>query len=247
MKLHLGCGPVRLDGWLNIDLDSPVADVRRDLTQPLPLESGCATHIFSEHFIEHLTRADAVELLRECHRLLADGGVLRISTPDLRVLASAYLAGQTDGWAPLWRPASACLMMNEGMRAWGHQFVYDAEELRRVMAEAGFEDIAFVQWRHSGDEILQGLESRPYHGELIVEATRSRVVREADSRLHHATPPARHAGQPEPCVRQAAPAPDETVRVELLCEAVGAIAQQLRSVLDRLDRLEAPPMELRRF
>lgn len=244
MKLHLGCGPVRLDGWLNIDLDSPVADVRRDLTEPLPLESGCATHVFSEHFIEHLTRHDAVRLLRECHRLLAEDGVLRISTPDLRVLATAYLKGELDGWAPLWRPATACLLMNEGMRAWGHQFVYDAEELLRLLAEAGFENVVFVDWRHSEIESLRGLESRPYHGELIVEATKSRAVRQADAGARHA------AVQPAPAPPPPGPVPaalDETVRVDLLCDAVKALGQELRGVLDRLDRLEAAPTSLRRF
>ncbi len=38
--------------------------------------------IFSEHFFEHLFMDEAVELLRECHRILKPHGVIRIVVPD---------------------------------------------------------------------------------------------------------------------------------------------------------------------
>lgn len=170
LKLHLGCGTNRLVGWFNVDLDSPDADFRQDLREPLPLPDACASHVFSEHMIEHMERAEGLALLRECHRLLDGDGVLRLSTPDLKVLARAYLEGRTDGWAPLWQPANPCRMMNEGMRSWGHLFMYDADELAAVLAEAGFTRMVGAAWRQSDDTALRGLECRPYRGELIVEA-----------------------------------------------------------------------------
>jgi hypothetical protein len=63
--------------------------------------------------------------------------------------------------------------MNEGMRSWGHQFLYDAGELSRILLEAGFANVKFVQWRESTIDELAGLETRPFHNELIVEASKS--------------------------------------------------------------------------
>jgi hypothetical protein len=62
--------------------------------------------------------------------------------------------------------------MNEGLRSWGHQFVYDADELRDVLAEAGFVAVEWAGWRQSRHPELNDLEQRPYHQELIAEATK---------------------------------------------------------------------------
>ena len=48
----------------------------------LPFEDGSFTFIFSEHFFEHLPLALAIELFRECHRVLRIGGIIRTVVPD---------------------------------------------------------------------------------------------------------------------------------------------------------------------
>lgn len=169
-KLHLGCGEVRFPDWLNIDLDTPSADMNLDLTHPLPFTDGSVTHIFNEHFIEHITRPQAVSFLGECRRILSPNGVIRITTPSLRFLTASYFAGNKEEWGELWQPDTNCLLINEGMRSWGHQFVYDADELVRILIEAGFNSISFQEYRKSKDKTLCGLESRPFHNELIIEA-----------------------------------------------------------------------------
>jgi predicted SAM-dependent methyltransferase len=172
MKLHLGSGTVRYDGWVNVDLDTPEADVHLDLRKPLPFDDCSAEFIVNEHFIEHLTRDQGVAFLRECHRVLAPRGVLRLSTPNLRFIMERYLAGDIREWAGLWEPATPCRLANEAMRLWGHEFVYDADELTLVLREAGFSEHRFVAWRESEISELAGLENRPFHGELIAEATK---------------------------------------------------------------------------
>ena len=172
-KLHLACGKNIIDGWANIDLEGNKNVIAWDLTQPLPVASNSVEFIYSEHFIEHISRDQAKRLLTECYRALRPGGVLRISTPDLRKLIDEYLAGSVNEWADLgWQPATPCQMLNEGMRLWGHQFVYDADELRRIFAECGWHHIAFAPWRTSVHPELNGLESRPFHNEIIVEAVK---------------------------------------------------------------------------
>jgi predicted SAM-dependent methyltransferase len=169
-KLHLGSGGINLPGWVNIDLDSSTADMLLNLTKPLPFVDSSVSHIFTEHFIEHITRPEAVNFLTECKRLLTPNGVIRISTPNLCFLIESYLSNDTEQWGDLWHPSTSCTLMNEGMRSWGHQFVYDADELVKILMEAGFRDISFQEYKKSRDDVLCGLETRPFHSDLIVEA-----------------------------------------------------------------------------
>lgn len=175
-KLHLGCGSNSFPGWINVDIDSSSADQLLDLTAPLPYQDSSVSHIFTEHFIEHITREQAVALLKECYRVLSPQGVIRISTPNLHYLVSCYCANDKAQWGNLWQPNTRCQMMNEGLRSWGHQFVYDAEELVQVINEAGFHSISFQNYRQSTDQNLISLETRPFHNELIVEAYKSLSV-----------------------------------------------------------------------
>jgi predicted SAM-dependent methyltransferase len=159
---------------VNVDLEAPAADLHADLRRPLPFDDGQAALIFCEHFIEHIRRDDALNFLRECRRVLRPGGRLRLSTPDLRWLVAQYVAGNLDEWQDVdWRPATTCRLMNEGMRSWGHEFLYDREELLALLGEAGFDRIEAVAHRESRHPELAGLECRPWHRELILEAERT--------------------------------------------------------------------------
>lgn len=170
-KLNLGSGANVIDGWANIDLLSNKKVISLDLTKPLPIRSQKIKFIYSEHFIEHISFVQAKALLGECYRVLQYGGVIRVSTPSLRKLIDAYLSGNCSEWNDVgFNPSSPCQMMNDGMRLWGHQFVYDAEELKYLLEEIGFHSVTNVPWRESKYEELKGLEVRPFHDEIIVEA-----------------------------------------------------------------------------
>jgi predicted SAM-dependent methyltransferase len=172
-KLHLGCGGNLITGWGNVDFDGPAHTIRHDLTKSLPIAAGTIDFIYSEHFIEHIRRDQAVALLAECRRVLRSGGVLRLVTPDLDKLIEEYQAGRTTEWADMgWSSPSPCIMLNEGVRNWGHQFLYNRSELEAVLNEAGFSNKEWVAWRMSRHLELQGLECRAFHNELIIEATK---------------------------------------------------------------------------
>ena len=97
---------------------------------------------------------------------------MRISTPDLEIVVKKYLAGEIREWADMgWEPASPCDLINEGLRNWGHQYVFDERKLTAVLVEAGFANVRRRRWGLSEHPALEGLETRPDHGDLIVEAT----------------------------------------------------------------------------
>ena len=173
-RLHLGCGPNRLDGWLNLDLDRrSAADVRHDLRDGLPGRPGTARRIYSEHVFEHLELAHGVQLLADCRQILEPGGVLRIAMPDLRAIVDAYLGDwQDQAW--LQNPAfdridTPAHMLNVSVHEWGHRYLYDWDELRLRLEQAGFSDIVRGEWGRSDHPDLVGLETRP-DSKLIAEA-----------------------------------------------------------------------------
>lgn len=173
-RLHLGCGPHLLEGWVNVNPGQPGA-AEWDLRYPLPVPDGTIDFIYSQHFIEHLTRDEGIRHLRDCYRVLRIGGVLRMSTPNLRYIAETYLAGNVKEWLTephFWNPQTPAQMINDALRLWGHQFVYDHPEMELVLREAGFATIAPAACKQSRHPELRNLEIRPDHNDLIVEATR---------------------------------------------------------------------------
>jgi len=172
VKLHLGSGRERLDGWINID-NQPLPGVDRvlDVTLGLPFEN--VDFIFAEHFIEHIAYVEAAVLVRECRRVLGDAGVLRLSTPNLDwVWASHYRLGLDDT-----DQVRGCFALNAAFRAWGHQFLYNERTLTATLQEAGFANVARCEYGQSAHAELRGLERHEKstdYGELshilIVEA-----------------------------------------------------------------------------
>jgi len=143
VRLHLGAGGVNFNGWINIDYSFRVKpDVALNLTRPLPLKDNCAAFIYTEDFLEHLDYEDGRALLRECYRLLAPGGVLRVLTPDLNIVARQYL--ERDPAALAWYAEqfgakTPAQMLNIAMRGMEHRFLYDAETLSTLLSDAGFD------------------------------------------------------------------------------------------------------------
>lgn len=162
VRLHLGCGPRLLPGWINVDFVVGV-NVLLDLRRPLPLPNDSVDCIFSEDFLEHLTLKAGRALLGECARVLKPGGTLRLATPDLARLVQTYLERsearleQSRKMFP--NHSTFAQMFNTGMRAWGHQFVYDEETLRSVLEPLGFR-VTREQFSQSTHPDLRGLDLR---------------------------------------------------------------------------------------
>jgi hypothetical protein len=92
LRLHLGCGSRHLEGYVNIDLLSGLADLLADCTRLTFIPSASVSHILVEHMVEHLSRAEALAALREWTRVLEPGGVLEIEVPDVLWCIENFLA-----------------------------------------------------------------------------------------------------------------------------------------------------------
>lgn len=173
MRLHLGCGGFPIPSWVNLDFEAFPGVVRCDLSKGLPasIQPLSVQAIFSEHFLEHLTRDQAVTLLKSCYEALRPGGVIRVVVPDLRALAERYVNGKLyDDGPEGWAPKTLARMMNEGMRSWGHQFMYDGPELVEVLREAGFGEVLQVSKNFSIRPDMVGIGRRCSPEDLYAEA-----------------------------------------------------------------------------
>lgn len=95
MRLNLGCGDMKLPGWHNVDLRH--ADECVNLAFfPWPWPDNSADEILASHILEHLERRIGLEFLRECHRLLKPGGVLRIAVPDMDLFIDCMVSGDWE-------------------------------------------------------------------------------------------------------------------------------------------------------
>ncbi len=104
--LNVGCGAHFHKDWHNLDLVSNHPSVAPcDIRQGLPFSDGYFDGVYHSHLLEHLTPQQGEHLLVECHRVLRQGGVLRIVVPDLEKIAKLYLDMLQKAW--LGDPVSA--------------------------------------------------------------------------------------------------------------------------------------------
>lgn len=176
MKLNLGDNrPEWKDqkklGWTCVDLgprpeDGWIPDVVADLRKaPLPWPDDSADYIYSSHFIEHITHAEARVFLRECHRILKPGGVLRIIWPEFsytevpQMSIVEYLSGARPWSDPeLQGRERYTVEFLAGM----HKYAYDLTTMRYELGLAGFKCIAEAKAHKGsivGDEVLAFLDS----------------------------------------------------------------------------------------
>jgi predicted SAM-dependent methyltransferase len=170
-KLQIGAGSSRPVGWLNTDIEPGDGLAFLDATKRFPFEDGSLHYIFSEHVIEHLTYDEGKFMMAEAYRVLAPGGKMRISTPNLTRFielfdknpseeAKAYLVGKI-GWHE-WpnEPNAAAIILNLQMSSWGHKFMYDVATLGAALRRAGFQDVQEFEENISDDQHLSDLEER---------------------------------------------------------------------------------------
>jgi hypothetical protein len=90
--------------------------------------------------------------LRESYRVMRNGGVIRVITPDLAAITGLhncnlsadqekYLSWFCQTFVPQECPPNAASAINAMFRLWGHQFIYDEETLRHSMRAAGFSSV----------------------------------------------------------------------------------------------------------
>jgi predicted SAM-dependent methyltransferase len=155
IKLEIGPGTKPRPGFVHLDVrELPDVEIVSK-AYAIPLPDGSVEEIWSVDCFEHLSFAEARLALKEWHRLLIPGGVVRFTCPDVYewakflVQAEESESGQGGGWAMDWIMTAF----------WGwqqhpadfHRSGWTPKTLTRAMAEAGFVGIRSWQtWWYNG-------------------------------------------------------------------------------------------------
>ncbi len=154
LKLHLGCGNQLLDGYINIDLYNPNAELSLDIEDLSYFDDNSISEIFMNAVFEHLYVFQQIPCLLEWKRVLKPNGRLRIeSIPDFDVYAKAYFEGapgnvhETFDLFEVYRYTHGDYK-EENKIGQMHKDIFNKEKVKRLLTEAGFEikELKNVTW-----------------------------------------------------------------------------------------------------
>ncbi len=220
IRVNLGCGLITPSKWVNVDaswnarlakhpalrralhmLHMIEADkinvpwnskvLIHDLRKPLPFRDCSASTVYSSHVLEHMYFEEGQQLIRECFRVLAEGGVLRFVVPDLHTIIKEYLgenpfrepSNTAQRLPPADRVNQRLLMRPQAPQSsnffyrlyssWmdfhSHKWMYDAYSLKHHFEAAGFVDVQEMDLHRSRISDIEQVEdpSRVLEGEGI--------------------------------------------------------------------------------
>lgn len=174
-KLHIGCGPFTLEGWLNTDIGGYRPEIRYlDAGRHYPFPDDSFEYIYSEHLFEHLELPQAATLLEECFRVLKPGGRMRLAMPDFhflmelyrhpdeepnrRYLAWSYRLFGEKKWGEVAEEDYPVHVINNFFHLWGHRFIHTPEHLTRMAERAGFEQFCRYPVGASDTPVFRNIE-----------------------------------------------------------------------------------------
>ncbi len=140
--------------------------VHHDLSYGLPISDSSVDILYSSHFIEHLFRNDAINLLKESFRVLKPKGILRVSVPDLEYAISLYSNGEKE------KMLSAYFFVDDDDSYYArHKYMYDYSMISGILKNVGFKDVYRCDYQQGQALDLNFLDNRPDES-LFVEAVR---------------------------------------------------------------------------
>jgi len=131
LKLNLGSGKIKLDGYENID----IKDGRSAF--PLDYDSETISEIRASHILEHFGKHEIADVLRDWVDKLLPGGVLKIAVPNFKKIAEKYVGGsKTD------HPIDSYIMGGQTDQNDFHRSIFDPHTLYAHLKNAGLVDIS---------------------------------------------------------------------------------------------------------
>lgn len=83
MKLNLGCGIQKIEGYIGLDIQERVApDVVCDISSGLPYEDNSIEQVRAFDFLEHIAPDKTIFVVEEIWRVLKPDGILEHLTPS---------------------------------------------------------------------------------------------------------------------------------------------------------------------
>ncbi len=175
MKLHLGCGQYKLEGYHNIDYPlsehsvqiESIADEHADLLA-LNYSVASISEVRLHHVFEHFTRAHTCALLASWNSWLSIKGKVRIEVPDFQRTAKAVIGIFADSKA---QSVGLRHIFGSQEAHWANHYEgYTIKRLQKLTELFGYRTLETSknEWMHT------------YNIEIIVEKVRSITRKESE-------------------------------------------------------------------
>ena len=179
IRLHIGCGPNILPGWVNIDSVARAPGVRNDIDlTALPWPDASVEAALAEHVFEHLSFAEEAKIWPEMARVLRPGGTLTLEVPDFEWACVCFLNAQDDFRAfyqvghadhyagcgtaldQRWGILQTMFFGNQNGAGQFHRSAYTEGKLRSLAAMTGFAAIEVNRRFNKGGQALRAVLTR---------------------------------------------------------------------------------------
>lgn len=142
INLHLGCGNIHIDDFVNVDIgEKPEVDVVDNIKTLEKFSDNSVKLIYACHVLEHFGHGEIPDILNRWYDLLIPGGELRISVPDIDRIVNIY----KNNWDHFQTPGNSPWV---GLIFGGQRDEYDYHKtgfnfcwLKYLLEEAGFRGI----------------------------------------------------------------------------------------------------------
>lgn len=158
-KLHLGGGKRYIPGFTHIDLDDfPHIDYKQDISKLDMFEDNTVDYIYCCHALEYLDREQAKEALKEWHRVLKEGGILRVAVPNFETIIRVYQKYKDIEHRGILGPIYGQMTINVHPYCYNpridertifHKTMYDFKSLKKLLEKVGFKNIHQYDWRET--------------------------------------------------------------------------------------------------
>ncbi len=191
-KLNLGSGPNSARGWINYDwgllpflgkfkltsilVKLGLLDKSYDWKWPkielvdirarLPDDDKSVDYIYCSHVLEHFEKEAAINILKECKRVLKDKGIIRIVLPDLNKIIKNYEGADKFNREYFGFDKDLYVgFLGKIKRLFirGHQWMYDTNSAKQLLKEAGFKNIKSCSFRKGSVPNLESLDIEQHH------------------------------------------------------------------------------------
>lgn len=160
--ISLGSGKEIPENWIGFDRYKSGKNVFSvNMLFDFPIASNYIDAILAEHILEHFFWDDLEHILRECLRVMKNGGKLRIISPNAKNIARLILLGaeaendydvHIDSDIHRWNQDGMRWIrtINQITHQWGeHKCVLTPEMMKCLLVEIGFQEVTILSVKKS--------------------------------------------------------------------------------------------------
>lgn len=178
MKLNIGSGENKLEGYINIDFDVRFKpDLVLDIREGLPYKDNEVDEIISTHLIEHIEYPLWLPMFREFQRVLKPEGKLLLEYPEFEIVTRYFLTNHL-GKRDFWR---AVIYGGQAVKGDYHVTPVVTSLLIQKLALWGFKDLRRMDALHNYNSILVGRCGERYSIERAFKQDFFKITSDTDT------------------------------------------------------------------